>query len=97
MLNPLAWHLPCRSQGAAPVLLQWGACTSSSACHALCCIRCCRNLTLAGPPGIMPVLDLRFQRAVVELCSSCVLSITNMSIAQERRGNGAQVDFFVGA
>lgn len=44
----------------------------------------------------MPMLDFRFMRSVVQVCPSCVLRLQGVAIANERRGNGASVDFFVG-
>lgn len=44
----------------------------------------------------MPVLDFQFARSVVHLCPTCIFRLQNLTIANERRGNGAAVDFFVG-
>lgn len=55
-----------------------------------------RNVTLTAKPGLMPVLDFRFLRSVVHLCRTCVFTVHGIAIANERRGNGASVDFFVG-
>jgi hypothetical protein len=57
-----------------------------------------RNVTITGLPGQrMPLWNLRFQRASVELCASCAFTMDSIAIANERRGNGAAVDLFVGA
>jgi hypothetical protein len=56
-----------------------------------------RNVTITGLPGRpMPLWNLRFQRASVELCASCSFTMDSIAIANERRGNGAAVDLFVG-
>jgi hypothetical protein len=44
----------------------------------------------------MPLLDFQFMRSVVHLCPTCTLLMRNIAVANERRGNGAMVDFFVG-
>jgi hypothetical protein len=44
----------------------------------------------------MPLLDFQFMRSVVHLCPTCTLLIRHIAVANERRGNGAMVDFFVG-
>jgi hypothetical protein len=55
-------------------------------------------VTITGLPGqAMPLWNLRFQRASVELCPSCAFTMDSIAIANERRGNGAAVDIFVGA
>eukprot|EP00882_Tetradesmus_deserticola_P009164 GHRQ01009666.1.p1 GENE.GHRQ01009666.1~~GHRQ01009666.1.p1 ORF type:complete len:293 (+),score=84.72 GHRQ01009666.1:526-1404(+) len=57
-----------------------------------------RNVTITGRAGQpMPLWNLRFQRASVELCASCSFTLDSIAIANERRGNGAAVDLFVGA
>uniref|UniRef100_A0A383WBA4 Protein kinase domain-containing protein n=1 Tax=Tetradesmus obliquus TaxID=3088 RepID=A0A383WBA4_TETOB len=57
-----------------------------------------RNVTITGLPGqAMPLWNLRFQRASVELCAGCAFTLDSIAIANERRGNGAAVDLFVGA
>jgi len=66
----------------------------SEACLAVAVV--CRNVTLAAQPGLMPVLDFWFMRSVVHLCRTCVFTMHDIAIANERRGNGASVDFFVG-
>lgn len=56
----------------------------------------CRNVTLRAPDGLMPLLDFEFMRSVVHMCATCVFHIWRIAIANERRGNGAAIDFFVG-
>lgn len=60
-----------------------------------CC--CCSNLTLTGLPGQSPLLDLRFKASVAELCDSCRLTLSNMTITHERMGANALLDFFIGS
>lgn len=55
-----------------------------------------RNVTLTAPNGLMPLLDFQFVRSAVHLCATCVFHMRHISIANERRGNGAAIDFFVG-
>lgn len=67
-------------------------------CCRCCCCRPRRNVTITGLPGqAMPLWNLRFQRASVELCAGCAFTLDSIAIANERRGNGAAVDLFVGA
>jgi len=60
----------------------------------------CRNVTLRGPAGTQaddrPVLDFGFVDGAVELCSSCMISIQDLVLKQERRGSGPTYDFFTG-
>jgi hypothetical protein len=44
----------------------------------------------------MPLFDFKFVRSAIHLCETCVFHMRNISVANERRGNGAAVDFFVG-
>lgn len=44
----------------------------------------------------MPRLDFQFMRSVVHLCPTCHFHMHHIAIANERRGNGASIDFFVG-
>eukprot|EP00775_Hariotina_reticulata_P003757 gene3757-4016_t len=55
-----------------------------------------RNVTIEGVPGQHSVLDLDYQQDIVSLCSTCILTFANITIAQERHGMGAAVDFFRG-
>lgn len=60
----------------------------------------CRNVTLRGPAGTQaddrPVLDFGLVDGAVELCSSCMISIQDLVLKQERRGSGPTYDFFTG-
>jgi hypothetical protein len=42
------------------------------------------------------VLNLEFKRALVELCGTCTLTFTNITISNERRGTGSVYDLFLG-
>lgn len=72
------------------------------ACHSGClpaCLWCCipcRNLTITGLQGKDTVFDLEFKRALIELCSTCILRLTNITMANERRGTGTVYDLFIG-
>jgi hypothetical protein len=39
---------------------------------------------------------MEFKRALVELCSTCTLTFTNLTISNERRGTGSVYDLFLG-
>jgi hypothetical protein len=56
----------------------------------------CRNLTITGLHGKDVVLDLEFKRALVELCSTCTLTFSNITISNERWGTGSVYDLFLG-
>ncbi len=44
-------------------------------------------MTLTGQPGQPePVLDLDFANSVIELCSTCVFTLRNITVKNERRG-----------
>jgi hypothetical protein len=43
-----------------------------------------RNVTIQGLPGQTPVLDLDYQQHIVRLCSTCIFTFANMTVAQER-------------
>jgi hypothetical protein len=57
----------------------------------------CRNITLTSTPGSWYTLDLNFAHAVAEICGSCRFSLlSNITLANARRGTSPYVDFFVG-
>jgi hypothetical protein len=53
-------------------------------------------LTITGSHGKDGILNLEFKRALVELCSTCTLTFTNITISNERRGTGSIYDLFLG-
>ncbi len=55
-----------------------------------------RNVTVTAYPDEMPLVDFKFIRSAVHLCATCIFHMRDVSVANERRGNGAAVDFFVG-
>ncbi|KAF8065921.1 MRE11 [Scenedesmus sp. PABB004] len=59
-------------------------------------VKLTRNVTVAGTDGSMPLLDLGFRRSLVHLCGDCRFTFENLSIAKERRGNGAGIDLLQG-
>uniref|UniRef100_A0A383VBH1 Protein kinase domain-containing protein n=1 Tax=Tetradesmus obliquus TaxID=3088 RepID=A0A383VBH1_TETOB len=59
-------------------------------------IQLTRNVTLTGAQGLDTVLDLAFLHGVVQLCATCVFTITNITMTNERRGPGGLVDLLVG-
>lgn len=44
----------------------------------------------------MPVLDLGFAAGLVQLCSTCVLTLQNLVLEKCRRGSGPAIDLFRG-
>lgn len=66
-----------------------GTCTADP--HATTVCVTCRNLTISGLHGVEDMLDLRFKRAVLHLCSSCTLVFHNITLAGDRRGNGSPI------
>lgn len=44
----------------------------------------------------MPQLDFQFLRSAVRLCATCFFNMSRIVVANERRGSGAAVDFFMG-
>jgi hypothetical protein len=42
------------------------------------------------------MLDLLFVRSAAVLCSSCTFTFKNVAVANDRRGPGGAVDFFLG-
>jgi hypothetical protein len=56
----------------------------------------CRNFTITGLPGTTPLLDLNRQAGVVQICSTCVLQIANISLANLTRSGSGVVTFFRG-
>lgn len=66
----------------------------------LCCaaLRCCpcRNVTITGLPGTIPLLDLNRRAGVVQLCSTCTLRLANISLANLTRSGAGMVTFFRG-
>jgi hypothetical protein len=56
----------------------------------------CRNITVRGPAGSFPVLDLQWKRGKLLLCSACVFTFSNMVVANERQGVGPALDIFIG-
>ncbi|KAF8056875.1 hypothetical protein HT031_006219 [Scenedesmus sp. PABB004] len=55
-----------------------------------------RNVTLTGAAGRDTVLDFAFKRSLLHLCASCVWTFSNITIANERRGNGFSFDAISG-
>ncbi|WIA34792.1 hypothetical protein OEZ86_013095 [Tetradesmus obliquus] len=59
-----------------------------------------RSVSISGAPGLppasLPVLDLRWKRGKLALCSSCVFEFKDMVVANERQGVGPAFDVFVG-
>ncbi|WIA14609.1 hypothetical protein OEZ85_003117 [Tetradesmus obliquus] len=55
-----------------------------------------RNVTITGAQGTQTVLDMAFKLSAALLCGSCRLTVQNLTVANERRGNGSPWDFFVG-
>jgi hypothetical protein len=53
-------------------------------------------LTITGLPGTTPLLDLNRQAGVVQICSTCVLQIANISLANLTRSGSGVVMFFRG-
>lgn len=43
-----------------------------------------------------PVLDLNYTPAAVQICSTCVVTLSDLVIKRERRGTGPVYDFFIG-
>jgi hypothetical protein len=39
---------------------------------------------------------MEFKRTLVELCSTCTLTFSNLTISNERRGTGSVYDLFLG-
>ncbi|WIA34787.1 hypothetical protein OEZ86_013090 [Tetradesmus obliquus] len=55
-----------------------------------------RNMTITGAQGTQTVLDMAFKLSAALLCGSCRLTVHNLTVTNERRGNGSPWDFFVG-
>uniref|UniRef100_A0A383WIW4 Protein kinase domain-containing protein n=1 Tax=Tetradesmus obliquus TaxID=3088 RepID=A0A383WIW4_TETOB len=55
-----------------------------------------RNVTITGAQGTQTVLDMAFKLSAAQLCGSCRLTVHNLTVTNERRGNGSPWDFFVG-
>lgn len=60
----------------------------------------CRNVTLRGPagrsPDDRPVLDMKFTRGALQLCSTCVFTLQDLVLANDRVGTGPAYDLFTG-
>jgi hypothetical protein len=70
---------------------------SYAACNCVvlwCCS--CRNVTITGLPGTIPLLDLNRQAGVVQLCATCTLRLANISLANLTRSGAGTVTFFRG-
>ncbi|WIA16604.1 hypothetical protein OEZ85_013271 [Tetradesmus obliquus] len=59
-------------------------------------IQLTRNVTLTGAQGLDTVLDLAFLQGVVQLCATCVLTIRNITLTNDRRGGYSPIDFLIG-
>ncbi|WIA36802.1 hypothetical protein OEZ86_008057 [Tetradesmus obliquus] len=59
-------------------------------------IQLTRNVTLTGAQGLDTVLDLAFLHGVVQLCATCVFTMTNITLTNDRRGGYGLIDFFLG-
>ncbi|KAF8061385.1 Acad10 [Scenedesmus sp. PABB004] len=55
-----------------------------------------RNLTVSGEHGTADVLDLGYKLGAAQLCATCVVTLANLTVTNERRGSGSPYDFFVG-
>lgn len=49
-----------------------------------------RNITITGLPGLdpVPMLDLQYKMAVLQLCDDCWMTLYNISIKDERMVRG---------
>ena len=57
-----------------------------------------RNVTITGGSGsAYPLLDFAYMQAVVQLCTSCTLTLTALAITRARRGTGSMLDFIRGS
>jgi hypothetical protein len=85
----------CRASGRT--CCQRGSCSCTQHVHSFQRIKhprervlplppACRNITITGAQGLDTVLDLAFLHGVVQLCTSCVFTITNITLTNERRG-----------
>lgn len=68
-------------------------CTWDAAAH--------RNVTIRAAVGAahtddLRVLDLNYTPAAVQICATCVVTISDLVITKERRGTGPVYDFFIG-
>uniref|UniRef100_A0A383VEV7 Protein kinase domain-containing protein n=1 Tax=Tetradesmus obliquus TaxID=3088 RepID=A0A383VEV7_TETOB len=59
-------------------------------------IQLTRNVTLTGAQGLDTVLDLAFLHGVVQLCATCVFTIRNITLTNDRRGGYGLIDFLIG-
>jgi hypothetical protein len=62
----------------------------------VCLASACRNVTLTAALGPDSMLDLLFVRSAVELCSICTFTFKDVAVANDRRGPGGAVEFFLG-
>lgn len=98
-LNPSTSPVVCggkRAEGWDPTAQQCMCLCRLPLLLPLTLFSCIRNVTLSAPEGLMPTLDFHFMRSVVHLCPTCHFHLHHIAIANERRGNGASIDFFVG-
>lgn len=55
---------------------------------------------MRGPSNISPderpVLDMRFAYNIIQLCSSCTFTLSDLVITNDRKGSGPQYDLFQG-
>jgi len=53
----------------------------------ICACAAGRNITLTAAPGALqqPVLDLDFANSLVQLCATCIFSLVNITVKNERR------------
>lgn len=55
---------------------------------------------MRGPSGVTPderpVLDMRFAYGIIQLCSTCTFTLTNLVVKNDRKGSGPQYDLFTG-
>jgi hypothetical protein len=42
------------------------------------------------------VLDMRFAYGIIQLCSSCIFTLSDLVITNDRKGSGPQYDLFTG-
>lgn len=91
---PMHDHMRCMKNVAC---MMWGQ-------HLVNIMPCvCRNVTVASLPNVAagdrdnwPVLDLQLKRGKIQLCSTCMFTVRDIVLANERQGTGSAYDIFVG-
>lgn len=60
----------------------------------------CRNVTIQGPPNRQPddwpLLDFGLVDGALQICSTCIMTLTRIVMTGERKGTGPVYDIFTG-